>query len=127
MKIDLEKLAYLRDAHTRLHNDYRTTSSLARVAMSETEQLRRELALYAQNNDAAREILSMSAAALGLLGIEKVARSGLDYSRVRRVAESHARALRLKEQASSLSKRLADSSQLMQRINDFAAPLENLQ
>ena len=127
MKIDLEKLASLRDAHTRLHNDYRTTSSLARVAASETEQLRRELAPCAQNNDAAREILSMSAAELALVGVELLARSGLDPRRVRRVADSYARAVRLQEQAGALSKRLAESSQLMQRINDFAAPLENLQ
>lgn len=113
------KLAALRDAHARLHADYRGLSERAREALREVATLRNYPATGSPQQSAfAAELLALPD--LAAIPDQTLIAAGLNRKLIERIAVAQARAAALRAEAERLAPALRRSGLLIARLNEYA-------
>jgi len=123
--IDLEKLAAMRDAHARLHAQYRDVAERSRIAQADAAQLRNmQPGGDATQKAMAMRYLSLPLAELQLVPADHLQAVRIDPRFVQRLAAAHARADALKAEAAALAPALRRSGLLIAKVNEYALTRE---
>ena len=127
MSIDLVKLAAMRDAHDRLHAEYKSAAERARDAQTDAMRLRAVSPSGSPEQKSMQSrILQLPLSEMGNTPAEALRVAGIDPRYMRRIVDAQTRANALRSQAEALAPALRRSGLLITRINEFATPLEYL-
>ncbi len=113
------KLLDMREAHDRMHEDYRRLAERARTARAEVAHLR-HAALTDPTNEAQLAAIDLPADKLAEVASDELRDLGLEVQTVRRIVHGQARADALKGEAQALAAKLADSRRLLDSLNTYA-------
>lgn len=123
--IDLVKLAALRDAHARLHSQYKDVAERSRQAQAEATQLRSIAPGGSPEQKAmASRFLSMPIPELLSVPAETLSAVRIDPRYVQRLVAAQTRAEALKAEAAELAPALRRSGLLISKVNEFATSRE---
>lgn len=119
--IDLSKLATMRDAHARLHAQYKDVAERARSAKGDVAQLRGiSLGGTYEQKAMAAKILALPIAELQALPPETLQAVRIDPRYVQRLVAAQARAEALANEAAELAPALRRSGLLISKVNEYA-------
>jgi hypothetical protein len=122
-RIDLSKLAELRERHARLHESYRGTAERARDMSRDVGRLISEAASES-DNEVGFAMLSKPADELAAIGAKDLEAARLDPRAVRRITAAKVATAKQHATAKRLADELASSVILMESLNQYALRFE---
>lgn len=120
MSLNHAKLAALRDAHARLHADYKSVAERAREALREVALLRNYPATGSPQQSAlAAELLALPD--LSEIPDAALKAAGIDQKLIDRIEIAQSRATALRQEAEKLAPALRRSGLLLTRLTEYAS------
>lgn len=115
--LDLAKVAAMRDAHARRHDDYRALAARARDAQTDAGRARAEL-LHADPM-VENPLANASADELELTAVDELERAGIELRAVRNLVLAERRARALAAQATRAAEELRHGRELLDSIETY--------